>query len=568
VTIYVESGDVGLALDGSARFGSERSSVRFVAMYRYPIRAAHTAAYGFRACAAHAAPYGIATVQRVAHAAPYMLAAQGRVAHAAVYDLAVLVRRRLRLDARYALTANTVQVITEGPYITAGARRMEVLEASVSTEADNIYWTARIALASMNDFYSLVRGDSIVLNIQGDEWTLIVDSLSKNRGGRAQASFEITALSPASLLMDEPITKTWPATGAQAIVEELVGPVDWQIIDWMVPADRLSAVNTPSGEVAKQVVETAGGVLESMPDGSLRVRYLYPVSLPAVPGATVQQTLLEDADVVNLRDSFVRKRIFNSITLSDEATDFGYLQAERDPFQQDDILSAEQQRYVVWLDSKTSIVDTVLSDGTLQDLGERFDTFEETITFGNTNKASVQKPIYGDLQWTWYGAGLGDLQVGSDERSVVAEQSGIAMALVSYTSKARVFGVTAPYQSGGRIQFPILVYIVGAVGEGPLNAMRITVMRGAGDIAADDEVVSLAGNENVLLQRGRNYIDEQAQKREVNMEVRYRGDFMKGQLCEVVDTMDGITWRGQIRSTEHRCARARVLTSLGIERFL
>lgn len=97
---------------------------------------------------------------------------------------------------------------------------------------------------------------------------------------------------------------------------------------------------------------------------------------------------------------------------------------------------------------------------------------------------------------------------------------------------------------------------------------RITVVRGDGLAVAEDIVLTLASNENVMLQHGRNFIDAQEQKRDVRMDVAYRGDYMKGQLCQVVDTMDGVTWRGQIQGVEHRFSKAKLITALNVERFL
>jgi hypothetical protein len=73
---------------------------------------------------------------------------------------------------------------------------------------------------------------------------------------------------------------------ARATVERiLVQPVDWQIPDWRLPTDAAELEATPL-ELAQQIIGAVGGVLESLPDGSLLARRTDPISIPDYPLAT------------------------------------------------------------------------------------------------------------------------------------------------------------------------------------------------------------------------------------------------------------------------------------------
>lgn len=97
--------------------------------------------------------------------------------------------------------------------------------------------------------------------------------------------------------------------------------------------------------------------------------------------------------------------------------------------------------------------------------------------------------------------------------------------------------------------------------------IRITVQRGTGTRLAEDLIVPLAGNDNVLLNKGRNFLDDKAEKWTVSLSVVYRGSYLPGQLMEVNDSQFGTIWRGKITSVEHQFRRTEVITVLNVEKL-
>ena len=86
---------------------------------------------------------------------------------------------------------------------------------------------------------------------------------------------------------------------------------------------------------------------------------------------------------------------------------------------------------------------------------------EETVRFTNGRTARLSKPASGSVSVKWMGMSLGSAALGADQMTLTASQSGVAVAKVSYTSKASAYRLAAPSSVGGETSFEILVVITG-----------------------------------------------------------------------------------------------------------
>lgn len=553
-------------------------------------RLAHRAPIDYSAVLAHTAQHGLNAGYALGHIAPFALTQQGQKAHVGRYDLLAGHEGRVRHLASWSLLQAVVTTVTQVPYLVHDGQRIEIGDASVSMDEGGQFWTVRVEISKPGDYARLARLDAVILNIRGDEYALVIESLNRSRasvarqGGGTDQRFEAVCRSVlwATLGDDAPrITRTWDdAATARAVVEELAGEsVDWRILDWTIPAGRLAAVNESAIGVISRIVAAAGGVVESAIDGTLICRYRYPVSIPDVAGTAVDHELSEAAGIISLSERMDAGVLFDRLTLSDATDGQGYLAAERDPDQQDTIFGGEQQKFLVYFSPDVEVSEILLSDGTLIDLGETdIEVEDEEVTFSNTNEARAARPVRSGFAYTWYGTGLGALTVGADGLTLRAASAGVGVARVSYTTRARRYAVLAPATSGGEAEFPVAVHVIGALVEELVasgnTALRIIVQRGAGALAGDDIIEPLAGNANVLLNRGRNEIDGAAAKAIVTIENDYQngetgsGMLLPGQLVKAEDTQIGATWRGKVSGIEHRFQRGGVSSLLTVERFL
>lgn len=577
---------------------SEHVSVTFRshgrARHRAPVGYAgylsrHRAPVGYRALARHRAVYSLMGSSWARHRAPYDLMARGLARHRAVYDLSATNHGLARHRACWSLLSTPVDVVTSRPFLEHAGARLELLDASISQSEGGQFWNLRASLARASDYLRLSRLDAIALEIFGDRYELVVETLGRSNASRGVVQrFDVSCRSPLWATLGEPgerVTRTWSAVNARAAVEELAGEsVDWRITDWQIPAGRLAAVNETAITVIQRIVQAAGGVVESAKDGGLVCRYRYPVSIPQAAGATPDHALTESVNVYELSERLDERQAFDRITLTDESVERGYLSAERDAEQPETILAGESQKFLVFHSPDVEIRQILQSDGTLIDFGPAAVAVEdEEIVFANTDTAEVQKIASSGFTYTWFGAGLGSITVGSDRRKLIAGTSGVGVARVSYIAEGHRYAVLAPASSGGRTEFPIIVYVIGALREdeqSSVSPLRIVVQRGAGTIPGDDIVDPLMANENVMLNRGRNEIDGAAAKGQVTLTNSYpvhitdAAHVVNGELLLVEDSQLGFAWRGKARDVEHRISvdpRAGSITvnsNIAAERFL
>jgi hypothetical protein len=113
----------------------------------------------------------------------------------------------------------------------------------------------------------------------------VVDGKTLSRESQTSQRCELTAISPLALL-DAPFAATirYYQPGAlsarSAVVEFLIGNVDWQLPDWIIPAGRLMMEGVTPLAAARSVVAAIGGIVESNPDGTVVCRRRHPVSIP------------------------------------------------------------------------------------------------------------------------------------------------------------------------------------------------------------------------------------------------------------------------------------------------
>ena len=96
----------------------------------------------------------------------------------------------------------------------------------------------------------------------------------------------------------------------------------------------------------------------------------------------------------------------------------------------------------------------------------------------------------------------------------------------------------------------------------------LVVRRNPGDLCGDDIVDPLVTTELVALARGRNELDRLATvKVPVQLRTVFRPGVALGQLVEVQDSMQGITYRAKIINIQHQIEQTRAVTVLIVERL-
>jgi hypothetical protein len=175
---------------------------------------------------------------------------------------------------------------------------------SLNIEEGEPAWKAQVVLANAGDAELFAYNDALTLTVFGVDYALLVDSKSTQRSGPAGASVTIDLVGPGAVFAAPRarlLTVSYTVDmSARAIVEALLGVVDWRIADWVIPANRLAASDATPLVIAQRIVAATGAVLEALPDGSLYVRYRYPVPVASYD-TTSADAVIYEADVAFTR---------------------------------------------------------------------------------------------------------------------------------------------------------------------------------------------------------------------------------------------------------------------------
>lgn len=323
---------------------------------------------------------------------------------------------------------------------------------SLSHDEGGYAWTADITLGQIQDYQRLSIGDPVVLTIGATEYSLIVDSKSINRGGPADVQLRLSAISPIALLTQPwvlPYTKTWDAPIlASEVAQEIAAlaglTITWGMIDWVVAPDTLVIEEGQPLDALLSLSTAAGGTIESLPNGDIVVRNLYPVS-PKDYGTAAPSHILEDRpDKLSVESPISVGEYFNYIEIGDkefsaEGEDtIEFIQDENDPLRGILRVYPNPWRTDWWLESTgdTTIILTKVGGKILEESEEiAFSEFE----------GSVQYPVYQVNSVDWRIRDLGSLTHDVDDTKLTAggpDAYGYSYATVTYIKRFVEYNVS------------------------------------------------------------------------------------------------------------------------------
>lgn len=194
---------------------------------------------------------------------------------------------------------------------------------TITQDEGDPFWRCNVTLVNPKDAYQFKPNDEFELNIMGELFNFLVNSVSISKTGPVDISATLEGVGIGAAL-DIPrasaITKVWDTdiTAHDVVVELLDTHLDtWNFIDWTIPGNRLSVENGSKIELAKTVVEAAGGVLESFPNGEFVVRKKFPTSPLkydiAVPDLVIDEVL----DVVSISFNYQNSRYVDWVRIRD-----------------------------------------------------------------------------------------------------------------------------------------------------------------------------------------------------------------------------------------------------------
>lgn len=194
---------------------------------------------------------------------------------------------------------------------------------SITQDEGEPFWRCSVTLAEPHDAFSFRPRDRFQINLMGEIFEFLVDSVSISRSAPTDVSATVEGVGIGAEL-DVPrasaLTKVWsdPIFAHDVVVELLAARLaSWELVNWVIPSNRLSVENGSAVELAKQVVEAAGGVLESYPNGEFLVRRRFPKS-PLKYDVLVHDVLVDEvADVALVTFNFQNSRYCDWVRVRD-----------------------------------------------------------------------------------------------------------------------------------------------------------------------------------------------------------------------------------------------------------
>ena len=373
---------------------------------------------------------------------------------------AFLARNPLSVDSRetYVLRKSEAEMYDHTVAMVIGGEPVAAVGFTITYGKSSYCMMLSVILADEAAYKGVVKEDVMVVTLNSDEYHFILDSKSRSRQ-HGSTTWNVYGRSKTTKLAAPnaaQITKTWGASTAEAIIQELcdlysIGLI-WEIDDWAIPAGTVTAQEQTPLEIIRMVIGQYSEIQTSKL-GELVIRHSYPVSPTQLAGETPELSLSDQDDLVSVSDYTVEKEGYNAVTVADA-----------------DIMDAETENIEAELDDdyngKTSflITDTEvyirvysseeyslhLTAGTaekiLSDVIKELDP--ELLAFVHDAPVSVSKPVHQLLAVTWFGTNLGSLSVLPERPNSVAASGqttdSIGLGEVTYSTRYDVWKIILP----------------------------------------------------------------------------------------------------------------------------
>ncbi len=366
---------------------------------------------------------------------PYWLTQRVDVAHQLAYDVTNVDPVTKRLMASWSLLDGArLQAVMNSPELIWNGQRIRIVQATLSCDEDSPVWIAQIEVAAVADFALIAIGNDITLTLGLETFAFVIDGKTLSRESIDDQRCNVTAVSPLALL-DAPFAGTTryyesAAISAETAVENLIGPVDWQLPSWTIPAGRLLLENVTPLAAARNIVAAIGGIIESNPEGSVVCRRRHPISIRQY-GTTQPAGSLFDADVLSVSSQIAPMRGYNRVTIANEEGATGSA-SDRIEFVADpDAPYRGTVRAYLSVSRPVVLVHTGHASTVVASLGAVTRTEAETVEFIE-GQSSTRYPVAAITSSVWQHSALGT--VVADGQSLVAATPGYSLLRITYTT--------------------------------------------------------------------------------------------------------------------------------------
>jgi hypothetical protein len=452
---------------------------------------------------------------------------------------------------------------------------MSILSAKISIAEGEFAWTGTMELGNPASYQRIQIDDPFTLELGEESFSMIVDNKTLSRDGINRPQLIVSMISPTARFAfprATPFEKTWDAAiQARDAAEEAVGEaIDWDLINWTIPAKRLSVFAASPLNIVDTIAKSVGGIVETRADGMLRVRHRFPVTVPDWQNTTVSHILTDAADNLSSRESHRARRRTNRVVvrgfLPQPNNDYIGLEIDQQNGETTTPHPGETVNLLAYNNpQRVSSINASTSAGSIWRNPSQSLKISEDVSFSGTNNAMLSKPAQSINSVIWLGENLGVISLGGDGRTISSSSSGVAIARISYSVYADSWGVSTPNSIAGETSYPVQIHVTAATYDS-ISDGEIVCQRGNGEFSGEDISDPLLATTEAKLSRGRADIDSGEDLQEISLTCIHRPGIMPGHLVEVHDALMGRSWRGKVVSVSHEANGPILTTSLNLVR--
>lgn len=212
--------------------------------------------------------------------------------------------------------------------VTVGSEVISVIELAISSSEDRPLWQCKMILEDLSHYSKFIEGATFTVDLSGDVYSFLYHTKSVNRSGPGESSVIVEGMSQGLSLQSprsDTITKDYDTDmEAQALIEDILGQsVVWDFPAWTIPARTVASNEAIPLDLAKTIVEAAGGVLYSKIDGQLAVRKKYIVNTNLYAGYTEDQVYADLEDNLSAIEGYEVRHGYNTYRVTDTDPSYG-----------------------------------------------------------------------------------------------------------------------------------------------------------------------------------------------------------------------------------------------------
>lgn len=224
--------------------------------------------------------------------------------------------------ARYTINSGAFQSLSGTPTMLYKGETLGIVSADISCDEGSPVWICDVEMARIEDYARLGITDFFELDLGVIKISFIVDGKSFKRRVTDDSLEEVPRITGSSplTLMDAPFAMGRSvsysgATSARSVVEDQIGPVLWNVPDWIIPDTALTFEGATPLEIARKVLGAVGALVESDVDGTPICRRTFPISIPDYDVSIVEKIFL-DSDILGVDEVISPSAGYNRVSIS------------------------------------------------------------------------------------------------------------------------------------------------------------------------------------------------------------------------------------------------------------